>query len=257
MAYHLEDIRSCQPLSSGEFMDLVMNFPGIKFGYEWIIEVKKPLLAQPLLNLLNVKYLLTMPGFDPPSGMAYRIVDREDFDVVENLEVWPRAFFTDRVTSAATTAEFIKELAEQGAHPFAALSPRDIQTHPELLPPAATSAAVVVPATNYWLGVNATAFDIHAPSAGLVCLTEGQARDFVATANGEVKPVLAVNRAFKGLFLDRAGDYHIQFTYRPRHWHQACLLFWLALAGTAVWSIACARQTFRRQRDFDTKTIDP
>jgi hypothetical protein len=46
------------------------------------------------------------------------------------------------------------------------------------------------------------------------------------TANNEPKGVLTVNRAFKGVYLDKPGNYHIEFIYRPRHWRLACCLFW-------------------------------
>ena len=65
-------------------------------------------------------------------------------------------------------------------------------------------------------------------------------RDFIATANGETREVLTVNRAFKGIYLDQAGDYHIEFIYRPRYWGVACALFWISggvamvLAGVEV-----------------------
>ena len=93
---------------------------------------------------------------------------------------------------------------------------------------ATAEPAVILAATNYQLLANSTAFEIHVPTAGVVCLTEGQARDFSATANGEPKTVLTVNRAFKGIYLDQPGNYHIQFTYRPRHWRLACTLFFTA-----------------------------
>jgi hypothetical protein len=187
--------------------------------------------AQPLLNLLNAKYLLTMPGFALPAGLDYRMTDQSDFGVVENLEVWPRAFFTDQILSVATTEDFIQQLIQHGQRPFAALTPQDIARQPGLGELTVAHPAVVQAATNYQLQANSTAFEVHAPSAGVVCLSEGQARDFTATANGELKTVLTVNRAFKGVYLDRPGDYHMVFTYRPRHWRLACGLFWLALGG--------------------------
>jgi hypothetical protein len=66
----------------------------------------------------------------------------------------------------------------------------------------------------------------------MVCLAEGQARDFIAQANNEPKEVLTINRAFKGVYLDKPGDYHLEFIYRPRHWRLACTLFWIA-----TWSV--------------------
>ena len=244
MVYRLEGIASSQPIANPELISLIKDFPGILFN-GWIIEVKSPRAAQPLLNLLNVKYLLAEPDILLPEGVAYRLVDKEDFGVVENLEAWPRAFFTDEVFPVASNEEFVKKLLEHGSHPFAALSPRDIQALPESA--LWQGKSTVVPATNYLPRVNATGFDVHAPSAGMVCLTEGQARDFVATANGEVKPVLTVNRAFKGVYLDRPGDYHIEFTYRPRYWRQACWLFWLTMGGVAVLAISPTSRFFRRR----------
>ena len=207
--------------------------------YKWIIEVENPVAAQPLLNLLNAKYLLTMPGFALPPGLDFRMTDQSDFGVLENLEVWPRAFFTDRVVPIATTGEFIRQLVHHGQHPFAALTPQEIATQPGLRELATAESAVILAATNYQLLANSTAFEIHAPTAGVVCLTEGQARDFSATANGEPKTVLTVNRAFKGIYLDQPGNYHIQFTYRPRHWRLACFLFFAA--AVAVITLAVAR----------------
>ena len=40
---------------------------------------------------------------------------------------------------------------------------------------------------------------------------------------------LTVNRAFKGVYLDKPGDYHIQFTYRPRYWRITWPAFWVAV----------------------------
>ena len=244
--YGLEDIRSCAPLTGGEFMDLIQKFPGIKFDYGWIVEVKNPVAAQPLLNLLNVKYLLTMPGVTLPPGLAFHITDQSDFTVVENLEAWPRAFFTDRVFPISTTSEFIQLLVKHGQRPFAALTPDEIAMQFGLRELAASQTAVVLAATNYQLLPNSTAFDVHTPSAGVVCLSEGQGRDFSATANGESKKVLNVNRAFKGIYLDRPGTYRVQFTFRPRHWRLACWLFFAATL--TVITLTCQR-TFRTHRD--------
>jgi hypothetical protein len=232
--YGLEDIRSCVPLTSGEYIDLVRNFPGMDLSFAWIIELKDPMAAQPLLNLLNVKYLLGRTNLEAPPGTNFRITDRSDFAVLENLEVWPRAFFIDQVVPIATTAEFSRQLVEHGQRPFAAMTPQEIETQPGLRQLESTPSAVVSAATNFRLRPNSTGFEMHAPSAGVVCLSEGQARDFTVTANGQPKAVLTINRVFKGLYLDRPGDYHIEFTYRPRHWRLACALFWLALAGVAA-----------------------
>ena len=248
--YGLEDIRSCAPLSNDRYIDLVCRFPGMRLSQAWVIDVADINAAHPLLNLLNVKYLLINPHAQVAvqPGAPFRIVDRSDFLVLENLQAWPRAFFTDKIVPETSLADFFKQLCRSGRNPLAALSPDEIKKNPNLTPLVSTNPATVVPANNYRLGVNSTAFDIHAPAAGLVCLTEGQANDFTATANGDPKPVLAVNRAFKGLYLDKPGNYHIEFVFRPRYWKVACVCFWLATGGASLLAAISAVRAWRERR---------
>ena len=60
----------------------------------------------------------------------------------------------------------------------------------------------------------------------------GRGKGLFCNGKQRSREVFTVNRAFKGIYLDKPGDYHIVFTYRPRHWRLACALFWIA-AGTA------------------------
>jgi hypothetical protein len=244
--YGLEDIRSCLPLANGDYIDLVRKFPGMKFGEEWVIEIADPVAAQPLLNLLNVKYLLAQPGSLWPGG-DFRLADQRDFAVVENQDVWPRAFFTDRVIPVRTTGEFIQQLRPAGRRPFVALDPSAFAQQPGLQALTDTPAPVVTAATHYQLHANTTAFDVQTGSAGMVCLLEGQARDFTATANGEPRRVFTANRAFKAIYLDHAGAYHIEFTFRPRHWRLACNLFLMAAGMLALLALLRVRG-MRRER---------
>jgi hypothetical protein len=202
------------------------------------------------LNLLNVKYLLAHP--DPKTqvreGLDFRMSDQGDFLVLENLQAWPRAFFSDKVAPNSSTEDFVQQLLENGRQPFVSLSQDEINTQPGLQSLKNTKKATILPATNYRLLPNSTAFDVHAPSAGVVCLTEGQAKDFTVKANNELKEVLTVNRAFKGVYLDKPGDYHIEFIYRPYYWSLACAWFWIsagsviALATMSAFRTRCGRK---------------
>jgi hypothetical protein len=235
--YELEDIRSCAPLSNGEFMDLIRSFPGVELSEYWKLRVVDPVQAQPLLNVLNVKYLLAPPDVSDHERPGFRLTDRSDFGVLENLRVWPRAFFANQVVSSASNEKFINHLLKNGQQPFIALTSEEIEKQPGLQQLETTNQAAISPAKNYRLLPNSTEFDIHAPSAGMVCLTEGQAKDFTALANNESKKVLTVNRAFKGIYLDQPGDYHIQFIYRPRHWRLACACFWISAGSVILWAL--------------------
>jgi len=237
--YELEDIRSCAPLSNGEYMNLVRSFPGVELIGDWLVQVVDPVQAQPLLNLLNVKYLLAYPRtrVDIENGVGFRIAGQGDFLVLENLEVWPRAFFANQVVSADSNEKFINHLLKNGKQPFIALTREEIEAQPGLQQLATTNLAAFSPATHYRLLPNSTEFDIHAASAGMVCLTEGQAKDFTVLANNEPKKVLTVNRAFKGIYLDQPGDYHIKFIYRPRHWRLGCACFWISAGAVMLWAL--------------------
>jgi hypothetical protein len=251
--YDIEDIRSCAPLSNNELINLIRIFPGVSFRGKWMIKLENPVAAQPLLNLLNVKYLLAHPRVGLREGVDFRLTDRSDFAVLENLEVWPRAFFSDRVVTIFSNEEFIQQLLNSGRQPFIALTREEIEKQPSLRQLATTNQATISPATNYRLLPNSTEFDVHATSAGMVCLTEGQAKDFTAKANNEPRAVLTVNRAFKGIYLDRPGDYHIKFIYRPRHWRLACTLFWIS-AGVVIALVATAGIRARGQRSSGAAT---
>jgi len=183
-------------------------------------------------------------------------MESSDFQIFINREAWPRAFFTDKVVSINSNDEFIQYLSANGDHPFVALTKGEIAKQPEVLNLEGKSPTVVQAATSYRLRPNSTAFDIHASSAGMVCLTEGQAKDFIATANNETKPVLTVNRAFKGIYLDRPGDYHIQFTYRPRYWRLACFCFWSSVCLVIAVVVAGGIHARRRKNQAQFLTSD-
>lgn len=235
--YELEDIRSCAPVSNGAYMNLIRSFPGVELSRYWRVQVADPVQGQPLLNLLNVKYLLAPPDISIHGQLDFRLADRSDFGVLENLQVWPRAFFASQVVSITSNEKFINHLLKNGQQPFIALTRKEIEKQPGLQQLETTNQATISPATNYRLFPNSTEFDIHAPSTGIVCLTEGQAKDFTAKANNEPKKVLTVNRAFKGIYLDQPGDYHIQFIYRPRHWRLACACFWISAGAAILWAL--------------------
>jgi hypothetical protein len=243
--YGIEDIRSCAPLWNGEYIKLIGHFPGMSVTEDWVIQVTNAVKAQPLLNLLNVKYLLADPKTEMPPKLDAHVTDRSDFLVMSNSEAWPRAFFSSRIIPISSNEEFIRQLSQNPKQPFIAMDAKEIEKQSGLQFLETSKEVDATAAKNYQLLPNSTAFDIHASAAGMVCLTEGQAQDFIATANNESKKVLTVNRAFKGVYLDKPGDYHVKFTYRPRYWRLSCALFWIA----TVVAIVLATVEFIRARN--------
>jgi hypothetical protein len=226
--YAIEDIRSCAPLSNAQFIQLVQNFPGMILTNDWVIEIKDPGKAHPLLNLLNVKYLLADPHTFPLGSDQFSVTNYHDFTVLDNPQAWPRAFFANEIVSASSNDEFTRYLLRHGDRPFVALDQAEADRQPELRQLETETSPAIIPAEHYQLLPNSTAFDIQTTAAGVVCLTEEQAGDFLARANNRPVQVFTVNRAFKGIFLEKPGNYHVEFCYRPHFWRLSCSLFCLS-----------------------------
>jgi hypothetical protein len=242
--YSLEDMRSCAPVADGEYIKLLQNFPGLDLNHGWVICVTNPVLAHPLLNLLNVKYLLASQWDAAPETADFPMIDQSDFLVLQNPQVWPRAFLVNKVSTANSTQEFIHRLLGS-TKPFVAMTSSEI-TRLRLTDLEATASPSITAATEYQLLPSSTAFRLHANTPGVVCLTESQAKDFKVTVNGEPKEVLTLNRIFKGVYLTSPGDYQIVFTYRPRYWTYACSAFAVSLLLTLAVGIKALAQTSQK-----------
>ncbi|MGH7958200.1 MAG: hypothetical protein ACREH8_14500 [Opitutaceae bacterium] len=130
--------------------------------------------------------------------------------------------------------------------PFAALQQPDPATHS--LPSPMTNDVTprtVIPATHYTLTENTTGFRVRASGPGVVVLTEAWWPDsFRVEIDGRRKPLLRVNHAFKGVFIDEAGDHPVKFSYWPRKFFRSLVLSGIGLvllAGSLVLALRPAR----------------
>jgi hypothetical protein len=135
----------------------------------------------------------------------------------ERKSAWPRAFFVDQVASYRTKEELARFFHRAMGVPLVAVSSETS------VPPV--TDRTVVPAFGYHMTENSTSFSIHAPSAGVVALTEVNIPgDVRAMVNGQNAEVITVNHVFRGLKLPKAGIYEISFYYRPRFWFLSLVL---------------------------------
>jgi hypothetical protein len=175
------------------------------------------------------------------------LLGRADLDLYESKEAWPRAFFTNDLRRYETVEELVQMIRKGEGRPFAA-----IQGGATIAPgaPAAPEAERrVVPAANYRLTTNSTQFTITAPSAGVAALTECyEDGNFIVTINDAPAQCFRINHAFKGVWLDRSGEYRIRFTYWPRLLTPALWLSGLGLA-LALASAAAVALISRRTPD--------
>ena len=199
------------------------------------------------LDFLNVRYFLAKSGEADLPGTT--TLGRLDLTVAENPTAWPRAFFTDAVLPYAD-GEALHRLIEEGdGRPFAAMPSGD-RSRPHL-PPVEPAARAVVPARNYRLTNNTTAFEIDAPAPGLAVLQETNSPgDFEVFVDGRRAQCLTVNHAFRGVQIERAGHHTVRFAYWPEVLTRA---LWLGVAG--VVSLLVSAGLLLRRRPAVAGTI--
>jgi hypothetical protein len=230
----IEHFSSADALTSGYLHDLV-DAATIKRQWEWrtLLLPEQMRATQKWTDLFNNRYFLGPRGETPPQ--SYRHLFSEDLEAWESPTAWPRAFFTDRVLTYSSVAEFAT-LVNGSSTPFAA-----VQKGAPL-----SGTGTVVAATNYALRANSTRFELHAPSPGVVALTETWFDgDIRVTLNGQPAEAFRVNHAFRGVKIPAAGKYTVEFSYWPRVLTKA---LWLcAFGGIGVGAlalIACRRWKF-------------
>ncbi len=192
----------------------------------------------PGLNVLNVRYYLATHTARPHPIPGLSLLGRFDLDVYESEKAWPRAFFTDRLWryDDPTPEAFARQVRHGDQRPFAAITLRDpsLPKYTAKIPPE-LNGRTVRPARNYRLTNNTTSFEIDAPSAGVIVLTETYYPDeFQVTVNGKPQDYFRVNHAFKGITVAVAGTYRIQFVYWP---HNLTLALILAAIGSAFFAV--------------------
>ena len=236
-AVGIEQIDGPDALVNPRYRDL-MNAAGIKllFG-SWRYEVRPERLATdlPLFNMLNLRYILG-PTTTSLQVAGVRNIASLDLNIYELEQVWPRAFFTDRLLRYEREEQLIELLKGSNGAPFAAIARDDLKNEPLvntfLNSATARSSGRHVVATDYRLTSNKTSFNVKAPGPGVIVLTEAfVSHDFQLRVNDKPAHYFRANSAFRGILIPRAGDYSVSFVYWPRFF---TLLLVMAGIGTVV-----------------------
>ena len=217
--YALEAVCGPDALMNPFYRELTSAGPVQKI-WDWRLYLTRNNLAasRPFLDFLNVRHYLDRAGTVPPSNTGLKVVRNADLAVLESPTVWPRAFFTNRLTRYGTVAEFVGQVTGGDGLPFAAMQDKDAAGAPALS--RELSGRTVTPATNYRLTTNDTSFRVRASGPGIIVLSETfWTGDFRAELNGAKVPILRANHAFKGVAVPAAGDYEVTFRYVPRRWY--------------------------------------
>lgn len=233
--YGLEGIGGPDALIQRSQTDLLLA-PGdlIREGWRFLLLPDKLADDAPLLDLLNVGYLMA-PYYDAASlGTPLPITELDFVRAVERPSRWPRAFFVDQVATYTQPSDLLAQVRRAG-HPIASIQTGDGEA--ATLTSGLSGPGKVVAADQYVLTTNTTQFHLRTSGQGIAVLSESYLPDdFIATLNDQNVDYFRVNHAFKALIIPGPGDWTIRFTYRPKHWT-------LALGAAAAGALLLAGMT--------------
>ncbi|MCK9419447.1 MAG: hypothetical protein M0R70_08740 [Nitrospirae bacterium] len=217
----LEGIVPVEPLRSKNYEKLLtlIDYPMVDWG--WCRRIKSDQITSRAasLDLLGIGYMVADVGTKMPQDM--QLLYSRDLDVWQRESVWPRAFFVNKIIEVHKPTDIIDALADKKHVPFAAVEsqfiPQGVLKNNTLYR--------VIPAGEYRLTNNSTRFSVEASGPGIIVLGETYyPGDFVANVNGEKVDYIRVNEASKGIWVNKAGEYDVSFTYRPEKLNQAILI---------------------------------
>lgn len=214
--YGLESPSGPDALQNAYYHDLLES-SGIRYWSSWYLVADRPAFpgAHKFFDLLNVRYYLDDARYADEHADLKRL-GRFDLDVYGSETAWPRAFFTDAVSTHGTLKDFCQRVVNGDGRPFVSVTETEPMA-PGLRPLMQTAGQSVTPATDYRFTSRTTSFRVHAPQAGVIALLECyQLHDVEVTVNGKSAPHFRVNEAFSGLYVPAAGDYAVSYRYWPR-----------------------------------------
>ena len=237
--YGLEGLGGPDALMSAHYEQLLDAGPidrpdGPLLAVGWLTTVSATSFDRlaPLLDLLNVGFVLARPERVLPGLTDVPMQGTDRLKPLRRPTAWPRAFFTDGVTTYVEPQELLRQVAAHGK-PLASIQSTDDRAM-EATRGLRASGGHSVPARGYMLTGNTTSFVVRSAGPGVAVLTETfLPDDFRVTLNGRRVPYFRVNHAFKAVAIPSAGDWAVKFEYRPRHWDLS-----LAMAGSGVLLLA-------------------
>jgi len=227
---------SFYPERAGRLLSFV-EYGGAVFGgaaFDRWIQLSRT--DSPLLDLMNVRYILTAPGAGPRGNARFREVFRGDLGVWENLEAMPRAYL---VRNALVRRSGDEALAVLGSPLFDKRSMVVLEEDPDpkfLADAARADLPERVTIDRY--GPDAIALTVSLPARGWLVLADTWYPGWEATVNGAPARILRANANFRALPL-RAGRHRVEFVFRPpavRRGRIASAVGVLLLAIGLVWA---------------------
>lgn len=229
MVYRLSDVRGYDAVAPKRYMDLFNQIEGSARvnNLFWLLEEAD----SPLLDLLNVKYILTKQELGGKWELVYQGGD--GMNVYQNRNVIPRAFVVHQAEYVNNAEESLARLTDGQFDYHTTAILEEVPVTRVSLP----DEPVPTPAEVHIIHYEPERVEVQTRTSadGILVLTDGYDPGWQAELDGQPAKIHVANHAFRAVALP-AGEHQVTFFYDPPAFKIGLVISLLAwgIVATAV-----------------------
>ncbi|MGB9776078.1 MAG: YfhO family protein [Anaerolineae bacterium] len=231
MIFGLQDVRGYDTVVPRRYMALMDRLDGY---YQYYFHSLFTRADTPLLDLLNVKYLLTDQEPDEKWELVYE--DEGPVRVYRNRNVLPRAFVVYQVEIAKNSDESLERLVDEHFN----FRERVILEQSPLNWDKPAQIPITVPEVRFLVyEPNRVLLEVRTEASGILVMTDNYAPGWKAFVDKRAVPIYIANHAFRAVVVP-AGQHQVEFVYRPWSFYLGAtlsLVTVITLLAGLIWCI--------------------
>jgi hypothetical protein len=211
-AYGIDDIRSLDPLQVRRYIDFLRaDFnPSIYDRFD-ASEVSRKIMRSPLLDLMNVKYILANPEL-PAHGFTsdkFELAYDREVRIYRNKDALPRAFVVGRAEVLPDKNRILAKLTEPEFD-----AKQNVILEENVTNHAAIASAAGSPVTFERYEPNYIRLQAELTRPGWLVLTDTYYPGWKVLIDGRAGRILPADYIFRAVPLE-SGSHVVEFVYRP------------------------------------------
>lgn len=170
------------------------------------IEFSSAITRSPLINLLNVKYILTSETLNDD---RFKLVYDKDILIYENKNVLPRAFIVPKAKVIKNGEDALKELNGGNFNPKEYII---LEEAPLMKPVYFSTEGSTVKITDY--SPNSVGLEASLTAPGFLLISDTYYPGWKVYVDGKLDKVYCADYTFRAVYLDK-GRHRVRFVYKP------------------------------------------
>ena len=247
--FDVEDVRGYDSIIPAQYVDYMqMIEPQNELQYNRISPITTwQGLHSPLLDLLNVKYVISEEKINSPE--KFELVYEGEALVYENQQVMPRAY-TLPASCITTTNDLQSTLQEITPHHVIVLDTQDISNSHSL---TAAATCQIKPAQITSSRLNEVQIEAQLYQPGYLVLTDSYSAGWQVFVQSEVNEVetrvelIRANGNFRALYLEQGKNY-VRFNYSPLSFRLGGVISTISIATLLIFGTIWLWQVFYKDK---------